>query len=43
MEKISAFNTEEYILERANKASENKFKKALSQVWDWNPDFFDKI
>ena len=41
-EKISAMLTEEYIINRANKASKEKFKKALGQVADIEADEFDR-
>lgn len=41
-EKISALLTEEYLEERAKRASKSKFKKALKQVADVEPDERDK-
>lgn len=41
-EKISALLTEEYLEERAKRASKAKFKKALKQVADVEPDERDK-
>jgi len=41
-EKVSALMTEEYLAERANRASKNKFVKALSKVADVQADYLDK-
>lgn len=41
-EKISALMTEEYIEQRAKRASKEKFKKILSKVPDVEPDKYDK-
>ncbi len=41
-EKISAILTEEYLEARAKRASKAKFKNALSQVADVEPDEYDK-
>ena len=41
-EKISALMTEEYIKERAKKGSKAKFKSALSNVPDVEPENYDK-
>jgi hypothetical protein len=41
-EKISALMTEEYIEQRAKRASKQKFKKALSKVPNAEPEEFDK-
>ncbi|MDP2209046.1 MAG: DUF6290 family protein [Bacteroidota bacterium] len=41
-EKISALMTEEYIELRAERASKNKFKKALSKVANIEPEEYDK-
>jgi len=41
-EKISALMTEEYIEQRAKRASKEKFKKALSKVPDVEPEESDK-
>lgn len=41
-EKISALMTEEYIEQRAKRASKEKFKKVLSKVPNVEPDEFDK-
>lgn len=41
-EKISALLTEEYLEERAKRASKAKFKKALKKVADVEPDERDK-
>lgn len=43
MEKISAFNTEEYIEKRAKKVSKEKFQNALSKIPDTEADEFDRI
>lgn len=41
-EKISALMTEEYIEQRAKRASKEKFKKVLSKVPDVEPEEYDK-
>jgi predicted transcriptional regulator len=41
-EKVSALATEQYINERAARASVDKFRLALAQVPDVEPDTFDK-
>jgi len=41
-EKISALMTEEYIEQRAKRASKEKFRKVLSKVPDVEPDEYDK-
>jgi predicted transcriptional regulator len=41
-EKVSALATEQYINERAARASIDKFHLALAQVPDVEPDAFDK-
>jgi len=41
-EKISALMTEEYIEQRARRASKVKFKKVLSKVPDVEPEVYDK-
>ncbi len=41
-EKISALTTEEYIEQRAKRASKEKFKKVLSKVPDVEPEEYDK-
>lgn len=41
-EKISALMTEEYIEQRAKRASRQKFKKALSRIPDIAPEEYDK-
>jgi hypothetical protein len=42
-EKASAWDTLEYLKERANRGSHDKFLKALSQIPDVEPDEWDKI
>lgn len=42
-EKISALATEEYILQRARRASREKFEAALAQVPHAEPDEQDRI
>ena len=42
-EKIAAYMTEEYIMQRAEKADKRKFKEALSQIPNDPPDTFDKL
>jgi hypothetical protein len=42
-EKISALATEEYIRERAQRASREKFEAALAQVPHAEPDEHDRI
>ncbi len=41
-EKVSALITEEYIETRANRASKDKFRKALTKVANVEPDESDK-
>lgn len=41
-EKISALMTEEYIEQRAKRASKEKFKKVLSKVPNVKPEEYDK-
>ena len=41
-EKISALNTEKYLSERAQRASEEKFRAALAAVPDQEPEAFDR-
>ncbi len=41
-EKISALMTEEYIAQRAKRASKEKFKKVLRRVPDVEPEEYDK-
>ncbi|MHB8337402.1 MAG: toxin-antitoxin system HicB family antitoxin [Ignavibacteriaceae bacterium] len=41
-EKISALMTEEYIEQRAKRASKEKFRKVLSKVPDVEPEEYDK-
>ena len=41
-EKISALETEEYLSQRANRASRKKFQAALSEVPDREPDQHDR-
>jgi len=41
-EKVSALMTEEYLDERAKRASKNKFVKALSKVADVKADYVDQ-
>lgn len=41
-EKISALMTEEYIEQRAKRASKEKFKKVLAKVPDIEPEEFDR-
>lgn len=42
-EKISALATEEYILQRARRASREKFEAALAQIPHAEPDEQDRI
>lgn len=42
-EKISAIMTEEYLGERANRASREKFDRALSKVPDVEPEEGDRL
>ena len=42
-EKMSAFMTEEYLAERAKRASREKFDRALSKVRDIEPDPDDSL
>jgi hypothetical protein len=41
-EKISALNTERYLSERAQRASEDKFRAALAAEPDQEPEPFDR-
>ena len=41
-EKISALMTEDFIEQRAKRASKEKFKKVLSKVPDSEPEDFDR-
>ena len=42
-EKISALDTEEYLSVRAERASRDKFEKAMSMVPHTEPDEYDKL
>lgn len=42
-EKIAAYMTEEYIMQRAKKADKRKFNEALSKISNTPPDAFDKL
>ncbi len=42
-EKISALMTEEYLSERAQQGSRDKFESALSKIADVEPDEQDKL
>lgn len=42
-EKVSAFNTEAYLEERASRASKTKFQAALSKVKSSDADQLDKL
>ena len=42
-EKISALDTEVYLLDRAKRASRKKFKKAMSMIPDVAPELYDII
>lgn len=42
-EKISALTTEEYLSERAEQASREKFEQALAQVPDVEPEEGDRL
>lgn len=42
-EKVSALNTENYLNERKNRASKEKFLRALDKVSDSEPDHKDAI
>ena len=42
-EKIAAYMTEEYIMQRAERADKRKFKEALRKVPSLPADDFDKI
>jgi len=42
-EKVSALMTEDYLAERAERASREKFEKALSRVPDIDPDEKDSL
>ncbi len=42
-EKLSAWNTEEYLKERAARASREQYEAALAQVPDVEPEEYDRI
>lgn len=42
-EKISALLTEDYLLERAKRASRQKFKKVLKKIADAEPEARDRL
>jgi hypothetical protein len=42
-EKISALSTEDYLAERAGRASRAEFEQALSRVADSEPEPYDKL
>jgi hypothetical protein len=42
-EKISAMETEDYLVKRAERASREKFENALSQIPDREPDENDRF
>lgn len=42
-EKLSAYMTEEYITQRAKKASRKKFIEALKQIPHTEPEEYDKL
>lgn len=42
-EKIAALLTEEYLAERANRASRKRFNKALAKVADIEPEDIDRL
>ncbi|MEA3469365.1 MAG: Arc family DNA-binding protein [Thermodesulfobacteriota bacterium] len=42
-EKLSAFLTKEYLEKRAERSSEEKFQKALSEVPDIEPQDYDRL
>ena len=42
-EKISALETEDYLTQRAARASRKKFEEALAQVPDREPDEHDRV
>jgi hypothetical protein len=42
-EKISALETEDYLNQRASRASKKKFETALSMVPDNEPEEFDRL
>jgi hypothetical protein len=42
-EKLSAFLTKEYLEKRAERSSEEKFKQALSEVPDIEPQEYDRL
>ena len=42
-EKISSWQTESYLKNRAKNADKNQFRKALSQISDREPEDFDKL
>jgi hypothetical protein len=42
-EKISALLTEDYLMERAKRASRQKFKKVLKKIADVEPEVKDRL
>lgn len=42
-EKISALSTEDYLANRADRASRARFEEALSHVADTDPEPYDKL
>ncbi len=42
-EKLAAYMTEEYIMQRADRADKRKFKAALSKIPNTPPDTFDEL
>jgi hypothetical protein len=42
-EKISSLKTVEYLEERAERGSREKFEQVLSKVWDTEPEERDKL
>ena len=42
-EKLSAWNTEDYLKERAARASREQYEAALAQVPDIEPEEYDRI
>ena len=42
-EKISAFATKDYLDKRANRSDAKKFKKALAQIPDVEPEEYDRL
>ena len=42
-EKIAAYMTEEYIMQRSDRADKRKFKEALNKIPNTPPDAFDKL